>query len=292
MSDEAPRERYGQQEPSSDEPPGAHDWPTGIEETSVWPFTSAFGVSLLYVGASIVALSYGTEGFISRWPGLVIFFGGLSIFLLGLFGWLYHAFIYQYWAQGTDRHDQLTLRAAMILFLMTEVATFGGGFAYYFYIRAHPWPRGGVPELLSPVLLINTVLLVTSSVTMHFAHRAIHEDHRRRFVGLLGTTVFLGVVFLAGQIYEYYEFIVKEGYTLSSGLFASGFFGLTGLHGLHVTLGVVLLSIVFIRGGLLDQYSPNRTTSISTVSMYWHFVDSVWLLLVTALYIGGTIDAP
>lgn len=290
MSDEKTTQGHGQRR--QEESPGAYDWPKEIEETSVWPFMSAVGVGLLYAGVPIIVLGYSTESFVPQWPGFVLFLGGLGFFLIGLFGWLYHAFIHRYWAHGTDRHAQLTLRAAMVLFLVTEVATFGAGFTYYFYVRAHPWPRGAVPELLGPVVLVNTVVLVMSSVTMHFAHRAIHENNRTRFERLLGITVVLGTIFIAGQLYEYYEFVVKEGYTLSSGVFASGFYGLTGLHGLHVTLGVALLGIVFIRGWWLDQYSADRTTSISTVSMYWHFVDGVWLFLVTALYIGATIDIP
>jgi cytochrome c oxidase subunit III len=274
------------------EDPGAFDWPYDVEETSVWPFVSAAGVGLLYLGAAIIMLGMGRGAFLPRWPGLVLFLAGMGGFVTGLFGWLYQGFIYRYWTRGTDRRSIMTLRVGMILFLLTEVGTFGAGFTYYFYIRAHPWPRGTVPELLSPVLLINTLLLVMSSVTMHFAHRAIHADKHERFVRLLGVTVVLGAVFIAGQVYEYYDFIVEKGYTLSSGIFASGFFSLTGLHGLHVTLGVLLLSIVLVRGWLLDQYSARRMTSISTVSMYWHFVDGVWLLLVTALYVGASLDVP
>ncbi len=291
MSDErTTRGRDGR--PRSEEPPGVYDWPTTIEETSLWPVMSSVGVGLLYVGVAIIVIGYSISSFIPQWPGFVLFGVGVSLLLIGLFGWLYHAFVYRYWEYGADFHARLTLRSTMVLFLVTEVATFGAGFTYYFYIRAHPWPRGHIPELLGPVVLVNTVVLVTSSVTMHFAHRALHENDRTRFIRLLGVTVVLGAVFLAGQLYEYYEFVVREGYALSSGLFASGFYGLTGLHGLHVTLGVVLLSIVFVRGWLLDQYSATRMTSISTVSMYWHFVDGVWLLLVTALYIGASIGAP
>ncbi|RRJ31500.1 heme-copper oxidase subunit III [Halocatena pleomorpha] len=286
----------GDGRPRSEETPGVYDWPTTIEETSLWPVMSAVGVGLLYVGVATIiigyGLGYGVNSFVPQWPGFVLFFVGLGLFVSGLLGWLYHAFVYRYWEYGTDIHAQLTLRSTTLLFLITEVATFSAGFTYYFYIRAHPWPRGVIPELLSPVVFVNTVLLVTSSVTVHFAHRALHENDRTRFLRLLGVTVALGAVFLIGQLYEYYEFVVREGYTLSSGLFASAFYGLTGLHGLHVTLGVVLLSIVFVRGWLLEQYSATRMTSISTVSMYWHFVDGVWLFLVTAVYIGASISAP
>ncbi|ERG98095.1 MAG: heme/copper-type cytochrome/quinol oxidase, subunit 3, partial [Haloquadratum sp. J07HQX50] len=105
----------------------------------------------------------------------------------------------------------------------------------------------------------------------------------------LFTTLLLGFIFIGGQVYEYYEFIIHEGFTLTSGFFASAFFGLTGLHGLHVSLGAVLLAVVMLRA-LLGQYSADRHVSVSTVSMYWHFVDVVWIFLVVVLYVGA--EAP
>jgi cytochrome c oxidase subunit 3 len=105
---------------------------------------------------------------------------------------------------------------------------------------------------------------------------------------LLAFTLLLGVVFIGGQVYEYYEFIVHKGLTLSDGVFASAFFGLTGLHGLHVTLGGVLLAIVLSRA-VYGQYDAERHTSVTTVSMYWHFVDVVWIFLVAVLYFGAAM---
>lgn len=272
--------------------PAVQDWPRGVSETSLWPVVSAAGIAVLYVGASLVAMSYGTDALLPTWPGVVTLLAGFTAFVAGLVGWLYHGFLYRYWPRGTDRHGSLTLRTAMLLFLVTELATFGGVFAYYFYVRVRPWPPESIPHLLSSLVFVNTALLVVSSVTMHLAHHALLKDDRTRFVRLTGVTVLLGGVFLVGQLYEYYEFVVEEGYTLTSGLFASGFFGLTGLHGLHVTLGVVILSTVLVRGWLLDHYSAERMTSVRTASLYWHFVDAVWLFLVVSLYVGGSISVP
>jgi len=103
-------------------------------------------------------------------------------------------------------------------------------------------------------------------------------------------TLLLGVVFIGGQVYEYYEFIVHSNFTVTSGLFGSAFYGLTGLHGLHVSLGGVLLALVTIRA-LAGQYSAERHVSVSTVSMYWHFVDAVWIFLVVVLYAGAELGA-
>jgi len=208
------------------------------------------------------------------------------VFLVGLYGWVYHAFVANFWEHGTDEHGGGTLRLAMICFLGTEVATFGAGFVYYFFIRAGTWPPAMPEALLGPIVVINTVLLVLSSITLHFAHTGLLKGNRKQFIGLLAATLVLGIVFIGGQMVEYYEFLVHEGFTLTEGIYGSAFYGLTGLHGLHVTLGAILISIVFVRS-LMGQYSPEKHTSVSTVSMYWHFVDAVWLFLVVVLYAGA-----
>jgi cytochrome c oxidase subunit 3 len=178
----------------------------------------------------------------------------------------------------------------MIAFLGSELATFGAVFAYYFWIRSGPWnPEAlGLPHLTTSLVLANTALLIASSFTLHWAHVSIRDGNRRNFVLGLAVTLLLGIVFIAGQVYEYYEFVVAEGFGLTSGIFASAFFGLTGLHGLHVSMGAVLIAIVLVRA-LAGQYSAERHTSVSTVSMYWHFVDVVWVFLVVVLYVGATL---
>jgi cytochrome c oxidase subunit 3 len=117
---------------------------------------------------------------------------------------------------------------------------------------------------------------------------ALEKGERQRFVGWLAATVALGVVFVGGQVFEYYEFVTHESFTLSSGVFASAFFGLTGLHGLHVTLGVVLIAILLGRA-LRGHYDHDHDTSVRTVALYWHFVDAVWIFLVVVLYVGAVV---
>jgi cytochrome c oxidase subunit 3 len=181
----------------------------------------------------------------------------------------------------------------MLLFLVTEVATFGAGFVYYFFIRAGAWEN--LPELvtsghvLGSLVIANTLILIASSFTIHFAHHALLEGNHQRFTRLLGVTLLLGLIFLGGQAYEYYEFIVHEGFTVAEGAYGSAFYGLTGLHGLHVSLGAVMLGILFVRA-LFGQYSAEKHTSVSTVSMYWHFVDVVWIFLVVVLYAGAIVE--
>ncbi len=216
----------------------------------------------------------------------------VGIFLAGLYGWVYHAFVSHFWSRESSGQSANKLRWGMLAFLGSELATFGALFGYYFYIRAGNWGSifVGIPTLTGSLVLINTTLLIASSVTLHYAHVAIRNNKRKKFIGGLLGTLLLGIVFIGGQVYEYYEFIIHESFTLTSGIFASAFFGLTGLHGVHVSLGAVLIGVVTLRG-LLGQYSADRHVSVSTASMYWHFVDVVWIFLVVVLYLGAEVGA-
>ena len=276
--------------------PAVEDWPRGFGEASWWPFVAAIGGSGIYVGVALLVMSTAENPVLPSWVGPASLLGSVAIFLIGLYGWVYHAFVVNFWEHGTEGHGSRALKFGMVLFLGTEIATFGAGFVYYFFIRSGElWSTSGFPDpLVSPLVLANTAILVVSSFTLHFAHVALRKDNRSRFISLLGVTLLLGIIFVGGQVYEYYEFIVHKGFTLfgaqgSELAFASAFYGLTGLHGLHVTLGAVLLGIVFVRG-LRGQYSATKHTSVSTVSMYWHFVDVVWVFLVVALYVGAVVN--
>ncbi|WP_251341206.1 cytochrome c oxidase subunit 3 [Haloplanus halophilus] len=270
--------------------PAVEDWPRGFGEASWWPFITALGAGGIYVAAALFIVAGGQDSTINPMFAPLLTAASVGTFLLGLYGWLYHAFVVEFWSRGSNETSASALRWGMIAFLGSEIATFGAGFTYYFFIRAGTWPPGELPHLTGSLVIINTAILVASSLTLHWAHVAIRKDDRRKFVlGLLATLV-LGLVFIGGQVYEYYEFIVHSEFTVTSGLFGSAFYGLTGLHGLHVSLGGVLLAIVTIRA-LAGQYSAERHVSVSTVSMYWHFVDVVWIFLVVVLYLGASIGA-
>jgi len=266
--------------------PADVDWPRGFGEASWWPIVTALGVTGIYLGAGLYLLGRAEIDGVGPMLGGGVFAVGVLGFLAGIYGWLYHGFVSHYWSRATGGREKF--RWGMLLFLGSEIATFGAGFTYYFYIRAGPWPPGTLPDLVSSLVLVNTLILVASSGTLHFAHQALRRGNRQRFVRLLGLTLGLGGVFLLGQGWEYYEFIAHKGFTLTEGAYASAFFGLTGLHGLHVSLGAVLIGIIFMRG-FAGQYSDDHHASVSTVSMYWHFVDAVWLFLVVVLYVGATI---
>jgi cytochrome c oxidase subunit 3 len=168
--------------------------------------------------------------------------------------------------------------------ILSEIMLFGALFAAYFVERAGSvgWPPSASglerPELLLPG--VNTLLLVSSSVTMQLAVRAARAQGRSRILRWLGLTLLLGGIFIVVQAYEF----VSNGFGLDSGIFGSTFYILTGFHGAHVLAGLGLLAIVANRArrGLI---SAERHTAVEAASYYWHFVDAVWLFLFTTLYV-------
>ena len=276
------------EEDDAPERPAGEDVPSGFAESTWWPFLAAAGATTLYVGVGLAFLGFDPVALIPSFVGPVVFFGGIGIVVAGLLGWLYHGFVADFWAFDADALDDGSHRLGMLLFLVTDVATFSAGFVYFFYYRFGLWPPRVVPEMLSKVLVVNTAALVLSSFTLEFGHRELEKGNHRQFTALVGLTLLLGLGFLAGQIYEYHDFIVKKGFTITSGIFGSAFYALTSLHGLHVALGTVLLGILLGRS-LIGQYSAERDTSVRTVSMYWHFVDAVWLVIVASLYLSVSL---
>jgi cytochrome c oxidase subunit 3 len=268
-------------------PTASGDAESHDDHRSGWPIIGAVGAGGLYAGFALAVLA-GRTGLLPATLGIAVSALGAGTVVVALLGWLHEAFLADYWQRAGGERARRRYRGTMILFLLTDVATFAAGFVYYFFVRAGAWPPSNLPHLLSSLVLVNTLVLVASSVTVHYAHEALDAGNDRRFVQLLGVTLVLGVGFLVGQVFEYYEFVVGAGFTLTDGVFASAFFGLTGLHGLHVSLGAVLLAIVFVRA-LRGAYSRDRDTSVATVSLYWHFVDAVWLFLVVVLYVGASV---
>ncbi|MFC4437674.1 MULTISPECIES: cytochrome c oxidase subunit 3 [Natrialbaceae] len=271
---------YGPHNP----PPESHGDHDDHEHESKWPLVAALGAGGLYSGVAIALLG-AAAGVLPPVVGVVLAVLGTIVLLAGVAGWVDQAFLGTRDEHGNSRQSYVS---TTLLFLATDVSTFGALFIYYFFVRIGSWPPQELPPLLTSLVLVNTLILLASSVTFHYAHEALHDDNRRRFLGLLGTTLLLGVVFLGGQVIEYYEFVVHEGFALSTGIFGSAFFGLTGLHGIHVALGIGGIGAVFWRA-LRGHYGPDRDVSVATVSLYWHFVDVVWVLLVIVLYVGGAL---
>ena len=142
----------------------------------------------------------------------------------------------------------------------------------------------GVGNWLSYLPFWNTVILLASSVTVHFAHTGLKDESRGKFLGWLGLTVALGIAFLILQGWEYIHAYNDLGLTLGSGIYGSTFFILTGFHGFHVTLGTFMLIIALLRG-IKGHFTHNDCFGFEATSWYWHFVDVVWVCLFFFVYI-------
>lgn len=133
--------------------------------------------------------------------------------------------------------------------------------------------------------LINTVLLLSSSVTLHFAHHALKESHRSKFNVWLAITLILGFVFVGFQALEYYEAYNDLGLTLGAGIYGSTFFMLTGFHGFHVCMGAIMLTVQWLRSIRGNHFTEEDHFGFEASAWYWHFVDVVWVGLFLFVYI-------
>jgi cytochrome c oxidase subunit 3 len=179
----------------------------------------------------------------------------------------------------------------MLLFITSEVMFFGGLFAAYFNVRANAphWPTLN-PETgeafrldILPLVGPATVLLILSSFTCQFAVWGIRRGDRTAFLRNIGVTFAIGVIFLIMQGTDY-VLLANEGLTLSSGTFGTTYFTLTGFHGAHVFGGAIMLGVILFRG-MAGQFSARHHDAVEAVSLYWHFVDVVWILLFSLLYL-------
>jgi cytochrome c oxidase subunit 3 len=193
----------------------------------------------------------------------------------------------------------------MYIFLASEVMFFGSLFATYFYLfGSHPtWPPpppSSLPEYyvrpwptefsLNPleyIPAINTVILLSSGVTCHFALEGLARDRRARFFFLLIATIVLGFLFEFGQLYEFISAFHRH-LDLTSNTFASAFFLMTGFHGAHVLGGLILLLLILYRGAR-GQFSSRNHVGPAAVTLYWHFVDVVWIFLFIVLYVSVAV---
>jgi len=175
----------------------------------------------------------------------------------------------------------------MLLFITSEVMFFGGLFAAYFSVRANAaqWPPEEFHETLKILPLVGpaTIILILSSFTCQFAVWAIRRDDRTAFLRSMTVTVALGITFLLMQATDYTA-LGADGLTLSSGTFGTTYYTLTGFHGAHVFGGVIMLSVVLYRG-MAGQFSSKHHDAVEGASLYWHFVDVVWILLFSLLYL-------
>ncbi|GGY35306.1 cytochrome c oxidase subunit III [Bacterioplanes sanyensis] len=278
-----------------------------VPAASHWPIAAVVAIALMAVGAGN-ELAYGRGG-------MLLVFG-----LLGIMWVIFHWFadvVRESRAGLYDEQMDRSFRQGMGWFIFSEVMFFAAFFGTLFYVRAFalPWLDGegakGITALLWPdftaswplmsppssevkgptgtvdpwhLPLINTVLLISSSVTLTLAHHALKVDKRFTCLNWLGLTLVLGAVFLVVQGIEYVEAYQQLGLTLQAGIYGGTFFLLTGFHGIHVTLGAIILAVMWLR--LMNgHFSGHQHFGFEAAAWYWHFVDVVWIGLFLFVYV-------
>ncbi len=270
-----------------------------------WPIVGSIGLTTLLVGVAnfLNGLSVGTT----------MMAIGLAIVIFMMFGWFGQVIRESESGTYNDQVDR-SFRWGMGWFIFSEVMFFAAFFGALFYARIYsvPWLGGGDPgtneflwsgfEAMWPtngpgdiggkfetigawgIPAINTLLLLSSGVTVTFAHWALKKNQRMPLVLWLLATVALGFTFLALQITEYTHAYHELNLTLGSGIYGSTFFMLTGFHGFHVTVGAIMLTVIMLRS-LKGHFTPDHHFAFEGVAWYWHFVDVVWLGLFIFVYI-------
>ena len=184
-------------------------------------------------------------------------------------------------AHSSSRIDRQTL--GILLFIVSEVMLFGAFFASYFFLRVvanvGPWPPQGF-DLPKAVAGVNTAILISSSFTVHLALVSIKRGNRRGMILGLAATWLLGFTFLFIQFNEY----IHIGFSARNGAFGTIFYGLTGLHGAHVFVGLTLLSFATIRA-FRGHFTEKQHRGVEVPGIYWHFVDIMWIVVYTTVYL-------
>ena len=241
--------------------------------------------------------------------GAYLNFTGIFLTLVVLYKWFGDAIAESEAGKYNSRVD-ISFRWSMSWFIFSEVMFFGAFFGALFYARSisMPWladldhkvlwpdfaahwgnigPAGTVEAFKTmgpfPIPTINTALLLTSGVTLTIAHHALREGHRAKTAIWLFATVLLGAVFMGFQAYEYMHAYSELNLKLTSGIYGSTFFMLTGFHGFHVTMGAIMLSVVLYRV-MKGHFTPEHHFAFEGAAWYWHFVDVVWLGLYVVVY--------
>ena len=156
--------------------------------------------------------------------------------------------------------------------------------AYLFY--AGKSLSGPTPREVLEIPIFFTICLLSSSVTIHFAARFLERGKRVGFLSLWFLTIVLGVLFMYGTAREWYRLIYEHGLTISSNLFGTTYYSLVGLHAFHVTAGLLMLMIVLLFA-LAGRVGSEQSARVEVLSMYWHFVDAVWVVVFTVVYVLG-----
>jgi len=266
--------------------------PYHLVNPSPWPAVGA---------ASALLLTYGMVRFMHE-QSLWLLLLGVAGMLFTLFGWWRDV------VREGERGDhtpvvQIGLRYGMVLFIASEVMFFAAWFWAYFDASLYPgsatsaemigrtaalggqWPPVNLTgKTFDPwdIPFLNTIILLTSGVTVTWAHHALRENNRKHLILGLIVTVALGVTFTSLQAFEY----VHAKFNFVDGIYASTFFMATGFHGMHVIIGTVFLTVCLLRA-MKGHFTPERHFGFEAAAWYWHFVDVVWLFLFCFIYVWG-----
>ncbi|WP_373888153.1 cytochrome c oxidase subunit 3 [Massilia sp. Root351] len=267
---------------------------------SRWPMLAGISLLITMIGASAWVND-------ASWGSTVNIIGILAT-LTVLYFWFGDAIKESEGGLYSKRIDH-SYRWSMGWFIFSEVMFFGAFFGALFYARAIslPWlgdldhkfiwpdfaaqwgntPAGVVESFTAmgpfPIPTINTALLLLSGLTLTIAHHALIAGKRGKTVGWLAATVALGAVFMCFQVYEYMHAYSELNLKLTSGIYGSTFYLLTGFHGFHVTMGAIMLAVVMVRV-MKGHFTPEHHFGFEGAAWYWHFVDVVWLGLYIVVY--------
>ena len=283
-----------------------------LPEPSKWPLVGSIGL-FLTTGGFAYALTSGVDG---NMGSMAIMYVGFAIMAYMLFGW-FGQVIDESEAGKYDAQVDTSFRMGMMWFIFSEVMFFAAFFGALFYARelSGPWLNGEGNNAMTHALLwsdfkfewpllnvpgegydtptgvietwhvplYNTLILLTSGVTITWAHHALKKGHRQQLIIGLFLTVALGFIFVFLQAEEYIEAYTQLNLKLSSGIYGSTFFMLTGFHGLHVTIGAIMLTVMLVRS-IKGHFTEKHHFAFEAAAWYWHFVDVVWLGLFIVVY--------
>ena len=176
-------------------------------------------------------------------------------------------------------------KVGMVCLIIAESAIFTiFVVAYLFYVGKSI--TGPTPREVLETPMFYTICLLSSSLTIHFAGKLLERGRGGAFLGLWLLTIVLGGLFLYGTGQEWHRLIYEQGLTISTNLFGTTYYSLVGLHAFHVTAGLILLSVVLFFG-LAGRVGSEQSARVDVLSMYWHFVDAVWVVVFTVVYVLG-----
>ncbi len=258
--------------------------PFHMVNPSPWPITGAFSALLLAVGA--ILYFHKTPVFGMENLGVFKLLPGLFMVLLTMGMWWRDVIRESVVEHAHTAEASQGLRMGMVLFIASEVMFFVAFFWAFFHNALGfstvtlQWPPAGIQVLDAwAIPFYNTVILLTSGITVTRAHLMVERGDNKTAAKWLFITVALGVLFLSLQAYEY----IHAGYKLTDGIYPSTFYLATGFHGFHVFVGTAFLFVCAFRAQA-DQFKPNKHIGFQAAAWYWHFVDVVWLFLFVWVY--------